>query len=153
MLPYVSTTLPTQPQRVGTSMSGHRNVVRIRVHGNGSEKLIGNGCLGWRRLRMLSKNRNNEMVVPKFAIATHGPQSANQSPQANASCCFAGMGPKQDVLEFMCLSSNLKVLGRSHRGGGVIERGWGQHAPPPPQPTSVVFWLPSPNQLEAFSHQ
>ena len=29
-----------------------RNVVRIRVHGSGFEKLVGNGCLSWLRLQM-----------------------------------------------------------------------------------------------------
>ena len=29
-----------------------RNVVRIRVHASGFEKLLENGCLSWRRLQM-----------------------------------------------------------------------------------------------------
>ena len=32
-----------------------RNVVRIRVHGSGFEKLLGNGCLSWLRLQMFQK--------------------------------------------------------------------------------------------------
>ena len=33
-----------------------RNDVRSRVHGSGSEKLIGNDCLSWLQLQMFQKN-------------------------------------------------------------------------------------------------
>ena len=32
-----------------------RNVVRIRVHGSGFEKLLGNGRLSWLRMQMFQK--------------------------------------------------------------------------------------------------
>ena len=32
-----------------------RNVARIRVHGSGFEKLLGNGCLSWLRMQMFQK--------------------------------------------------------------------------------------------------
>ena len=39
-----------------------RNVVRIRVHGSGFEKLLGNGCLSWLRLQMFQKIENMKRV-------------------------------------------------------------------------------------------
>ena len=43
-----------------------RNVVRICVHGSGSEKLIVNGCLGWLQLQMFQKTfEEMEMVNGK----------------------------------------------------------------------------------------
>ena len=37
-----------------------QNVVRIRVHASGFEKLLENGCLSWLRLQMFQKKRENE---------------------------------------------------------------------------------------------
>ena len=40
-----------------------RNVVRIRVHASGFEKLLGDGCLSWLRLQIISKKNEKGMRV------------------------------------------------------------------------------------------
>ena len=64
-----------------------RNVVRIRVHGSGFEKLIGNCCLGWLQLQMFQKKIEKTKRVDVLSRGLRPWWSDTPWAKARRICC------------------------------------------------------------------